>query len=370
MRVASHGAVLHVMGWRSQQYGSFERFLVALADACGRAGLSTHLVFNAPVASEAFLRDVNADVHAIPSPASPVDPRFPIRFARLVRRVRPSHLHVHFGPDSYQALAVAALARVPRRFATKRIVPARSRSSSLRHRWLAAQVERFFTVSESVRDDLVALGVPASKVEACYHGIDSDAYRPNPEAGRRTREALGIAADARVVLTTSHLRPGKGVEALPPLAAALSERPGGVVVLAAGAGPLANELRQEAARLGVPDGALRLLGVREDVPELLAASDLHLFPTTGTEGFASAPLEALSAGVPVVATAVSDVPRLLSEVAIVVAPGDLEGMVSACREVLDGVHGDLGARGRALVVEHLSVRRAAELHLEAYLRGR
>jgi glycosyltransferase involved in cell wall biosynthesis len=354
------------MGWRSQQYGSFERFLVALSRRSESLGMATHLVFNEPVASEAFVSDVHADVHVARSPANPLDPRFAAGLGRLLRRIRPTYLHVHFGTDAYHTLAVASAAGVPRRFATKRIVPAPSYVSGLRHRWLASRVERFFTVSARVKRALEALGVPSSKLEVCYHGVDPDAYRPDPDARRRTREALGISEDARVVLSTSHLRPGKGVEVLPTLAAELSERPGGVVVLAAGGGPLVEELRGEAGRLGLADDTLRFLGVREDIPDLLAAADLHLFPTSGTEGLGSSPIEALAAGVPVVATAVSDMEELISDVAKVVPPGDHEAIIAACQEVLEADRAELGRRGRELVAERLNVHRAAQQHIEAY----
>ena len=53
-------SIVHVMGWRSQQYGSFERFLVALARACGEAGAETYLFFPEPPASVRFAAEVVA----------------------------------------------------------------------------------------------------------------------------------------------------------------------------------------------------------------------------------------------------------------------------------------------------------------------
>jgi glycosyltransferase involved in cell wall biosynthesis len=356
-------AIVHVMGWPSQQYGSFERFLVALARDCARHGMQTHLVFPGPPAVAAFADDVPATIHTIPSPRGGLDPRFGGRLAHVLRHVGATHLHAHFGVDAYHALAVAAGRR---RFATKHITPGRSRVtfSGARHRWIAGRVERYFAVSRSVADDLVALGVPPARVEVSYLGVDAERYRPDPSARAAVRQELGVAADAPIVLSTSHLRPGKGVEALPLLAARLD-----AIVVAAGDGPLAAELEERGRALGVPPARLRLLGRRLDIPRLLAAADVLVFPSDGAEGLPLGPMEALAAGVPVVATEVSDLGPLLTDAALLVPPGDTGALTAACGNLLGDpdLRAQMGERGRSVVRERFSVRAAVEQHVARYL---
>lgn len=354
------------MGWRSQQYGSFERFLVALADRCQRDGASTTLVFQAPPVSTAFLEQVAADVVVLPGALTPADPRFARALARLLHERSASHLHAHFGSDAYASVAVARALGVRRRFTTKHITPAEGAISALRHRVLAAQVETFFTVSESVRQRVVGLGVPERKVVLCRLGVDVSAYRPGPDAGIAVRRQLGLVPGQRLVLSTSHLRPGKGVELLPLLAADLHD----VTVVLAGDGPLRPWLAAEAARLGLGP-RLRLLGVRQDVPDLLAAADLVVFPTTANEGLPLGPLEAVAAGVPLVASAVSDLPGLFGGLVDLVPPGSFEALRDACRHVLaDPAAALLRAEAAAAhLARELSVHQAAEVHAERYLSG-
>jgi len=364
-------AIVHVMGWRSQQYGSFERFLVALASRCAEQGAHTHLVFPATPASLAFAHDVPAEVHVIPSPMRASDPRFALRLAGVLQRVGATHLHAHFGMDAYQAVATAALLAVPARYATKHIAPGSSRRSlsRTRHRWLAARVRTFFAVSHHVREQLLALGVPSEKVEVCYLGVDPAAYRRSQLVRAEVRGELGIVDGSRLVLTTSHLRPGKGMEMLPRVTADLVGAGMNVTVLAAGDGPLRRQLEREARRRGLGRERLRLVGVREDVPRLLAAADLFLFPASGAEGLPLGPLEALAAGAPVVATAVSDLATLLRGSALLVAPGDPAALVAACRRLLgDPQLADaMRRRGRELVVGRLNVARAVDVHAQYYL---
>lgn len=372
-------SVVQVMGWRSRQYGSFERFLVALSRSAAARGVRSHFVFPAPPASARFLADAVADVHVLPPARGPVDPAAAARLAALLRRVGATGLHAHFGVDAYLALGVAAALRVDRRVTTKHITPSGSRASRLRHRWLAARVDTVFAVSQAVADRLAALGVPGSKISVAYLGVDPRTYRPDPATRAAVRGELGLPPERPLVLCTSHLRPGKGVELLPRLAADLADLanadgPGcpadrcfPAVVAVAGDGPLRSRLEEEARRLGLAD-RLRLLGVREDVPRLLAAADLYVFPTSGSEGMPLAPLEAMAAGVPVVATAVSDLPRLFPTAALV-PPGDPAAFADACRRALTDPAGSRRSaeRARRIVLERLTVDAAVQAHLGCYL---
>ena len=199
-----------------------------------------------------------------------------------------------------------------RRFATKHIVPATGRLSAARHRWLVRRVERLWAVSGEVAARLRDLGAAPPALEVCHLGVDPGVYRPDPAARLDARAELGLREGERLVLCTSHLRPGKGVEILPRLAGELAGDPGGVVVAVAGDGPL---------RERIGDGRVRMLGVREDVPRLLAAADVFVFPTAGSEGLGLGALEAAAAEVPVVASAVSDLPEILGDEAELVPRG-------------------------------------------------
>ena len=360
-------AVVHVMGWHSQQYGSFERFLVALAHSCERSSLDSHFVFPDAPDSHAFVRDAPAAIHLIPSPAGVSDPRFARRLGGLLRRLRPTHLHAHFGLDAYEALATAAALGISGRFTTKHITPSSSRASAVRHRLLAALVQAVFAVSSDVGDRLAFLGVPARKLEVVHLGVDTDAYRPDPTAGEALRAELGLAPGTRLVVSTSHLRPGKGVELLPGLAAALAAD--GVCVVVAGDGPLRAAVEAGARRLQLGADRIRLLGVREDVPRLLAAADVFVFPTIGSEGYPLGPLEALASARPIVASDVGDLGGSLAGAAEIVPPGDERALVAACRRLLADPAGAkaLGAAGRRLVTERFSTQRAADRYAAIYI---
>jgi glycosyltransferase involved in cell wall biosynthesis len=363
--------IVHVMGWVSQQRGSFERFLERLAARCEQEGARTHLVFPARPASDEFVQNVRADIHIVPLARHPFD-RTAIHGLRdVLARTGATHVHAHFGLDAIIAMQVAKRAGVARRFLTKHILPGNSRLTlaGLRHRWLARNAEVFFAVSDRVADALLAHGIPREKVVRVYLGVDTEAYRPDPARRAAARAMLGIGGE-RVVLCTSHLREGKGVELLPGLAAGLAQNPGDVAVLHAGGGPLRDSI--EVAAAAIPSRPLRLLGVRQDIPELLAAADLFVFPTTGNEGLPLGPIEAMAAGLPIVATTVSDLPRVAGDAMHLVPPSDAEALLKACRLLLanDADARALGNRARKAAEERFSVDAAVEAHVARYFASR
>jgi glycosyltransferase involved in cell wall biosynthesis len=204
---------------------------------------------------------------------------------------------------------------------------------------------------------------PAGEVHVLPNGVDLariEAARPREE----TRRALGIDADAPVLLTVGELTRRKNAMLLVDRVPLLAARFPGLVVLLAGAGREEAALRARAAALGVT-GAVRLLGFREDVPDLLAASDVLVHPSR-VEGFGYAVAEAMAAGLPVVATRASSLPEIVDDgvTGLLFAPEDgdaLERAVAAyvADPALRARHGTSGRmRARA---EFSSERRLVEL---------
>jgi glycosyltransferase involved in cell wall biosynthesis len=365
--------VLHVMGWPSVQYGSFERHLVAVARRCGEAGVVNHFAFAARPASPDFIRDAPAPIHILPSARHPADPRFALGLWRLLQRLRPTHLHAHHGIDAYHSLAVARLAGVPGRFFTKhntRSAPV-TRGARLRHQWLGAQCQLVFAVSQMACDSLAELGIPARKIRRIYQGVDCAAYRPDPARRAALRQSLGVGPADRVLISSSHLRPEKGIEMLPALTAALAVPGGRVMTIVLGEGELRAEIEGRAAALGLGPDRFRLLGRRLDVPDWLAAADLFVFTTTGRkEGFSSVVWEAAAAGVPaVVSQSITDFAEAFGDTVTFYPPGDEAALLARCRALLadPGLAERRAAAARDVVQRRFSREAGAETYLSAYL---
>lgn len=173
-------------------------------------------------------------------------------------------------------------------------------------------VDRFLAPSRYAVGQLVGLGLPADRVEALPH------YLPDERVAERSAADRGSFA-----LALGRLAPEKGFET-----AIAAARLAGVPLRVAGDGPLRARLAEEAARDG---GAVEMLG-RVDVAPLLAKAALCVVPSLGGETFGYAALEAMGAGVPVVASRTGALPELVGEERCV-PRADTEALAAAMDEI-------------------------------------
>ncbi|PWC62802.1 hypothetical protein TSH7_09065 [Azospirillum sp. TSH7] len=215
--------------------------------------------------------------------------RIPGQFAGLIR-----HIPV---VNSFHALAPSPLPFPDRPHALARIV--RQRMTRLGNRALLnLNLARLVAVSEAVRASQSAwLSLPADRIRVIHNGLPlgdpMDAHRNEVRAG------LGIAGRYPVIVNVGRLVEGKGQRLLIPMMETLTRRWPQACLLVAGEGedrPLLERMITQ-ARL---ERHVQLLGQRFDVPMLLAASDIFI-SASHYEGFGLAVLEAMAAGLPVVA---------------------------------------------------------------------
>lgn len=148
-------------------------------------------------------------------------------------------------------------------------------------------------VSEAMRRDMIALGLPAGRIHVHHTGVDRTMFHPRDRA--RLKAELGI--EGPLVVTAGNLIPLKR-QAL--LIEAMRELPG--YLLIAGDGPEHGRLSAHIARAGL-EGRVRLLGhlPHADLPRLFAAADVFAL-ASASEGLANVWVEALACGTPIVIT--------------------------------------------------------------------
>jgi glycosyltransferase involved in cell wall biosynthesis len=260
----------------------------------------------------------------------------------LKRRVRAFAPHVvvaHGGNPLRFAAAAGLQKRAPIVYIRVSAVspdlrtPARSRSL----RWAYGKVTAFVAVSGSLRDELVEVfGVPASRIRVIPNGRLRPPI-PTPQARAALRRSFGIGPDEVMVVWAGRFVPEKDPLAAVRLGERLATRAARARLVILGGGPLDAEVRAAVER--GPGARLVLAGIREDAPAVIAASDL-LVSTSLTEGAPGVFVEALLAGVPVVAHDMGGVRDVISERTGALVPlGDEAGLASAVAHLVD--HDDL-----------------------------
>jgi glycosyltransferase involved in cell wall biosynthesis len=225
------------------------------------------------------------------------------------------------------------------------------RTDHLRYR--IAPPERFEVIPSGV--DLARFEAARTQsTRALEEGEGTGAHHGPAATSAAARLSLGLPPEGPLVGCVARLVPVKGVryllEAVPAIRAAV---PGARVVFV-GDGPLREEMEQAARAQGL-DGAAVFMGLRDDVPALLPRFDVAVLPSLN-EGQGRAAVEALAAGVPVVASRVSGLQDVVQDGATgrLVAPGDAGALAQAVIGLLrdPALRRSMSARARASVAAY------------------
>lgn len=229
--------------------------------------------------------------------------------ASWFRDSKPDVVHVHSGAW-LKGVTGARQGRVPRIvFTLHGIYPVEPWYVPIFGRIASRRTDHGVAVSETLREYLIRRGMKRAHTSVIPNGVDCDRFRAQPDRGRALREELAIPADAFVVGTVSRLHPVKNQALLlEAFDRARRELPGSLLLLV-GEGELRDELEQRAKQLGMND-SVRFLGFSADPSALYHVFDLFVLSSL-IEGTSMSALEAMSSGVPVLATAVGGTPELL-----------------------------------------------------------
>jgi glycosyltransferase involved in cell wall biosynthesis len=287
-----------------------------------------------------------------------------LELTRLVRRLRPDVVHASSSKAGALGRVAAYLAGVRVRvftvhgWAFAAVRGPRSRLYRLADRTLRPLTTVTICVSERERTlGLAARTCDAERTVVIRTGIDAGP-RPHarPDSEPPTIVSVGRLQAPKDTVTLLH---------------ALASLPSGFgTALLVGEGPERPGAEALIRRLGLAH-SVSLLGDREDVPQLLAASQVFVL-STRSEGLPVSILEAMAAGLPVVATGVGGVPELVvdGETGLLVRPGDPAALAAALRRLLEDpeLRRKLGAAGRARVGTHFTLDSFHEAHVAVYRR--
>jgi glycosyltransferase involved in cell wall biosynthesis len=286
--------------------------------------------------------------------ASEVDVRSALRLAGLLRAHRIQVVHAHKGKARTLAMLAGLLTPLPV------LVLNRGVSFPLgplnRLGYTTRRVTAIVAVCESIKRRLVDAGVPPDKIEVIYSGTDTDRFHPGVD-GAAVRAELGLAP-GDFLITQVGVRSRKGNADVLDAMARLAPREPRVRLLIVGARNTTDLLDQAHAR-GIRD-RVHVLGYREDIPQILRASDCCVDASWEGHGLTGALREALAVATPVVATDLEGNPELVQHGAtgLLVPPRDVAALAAAIQILASDrvAAGAMGRAGRELVVARFSTR--------------
>jgi glycosyltransferase involved in cell wall biosynthesis len=216
-----------------------------------------------------------------------------------------------------------------------------------RIRWAADRAAAVIAVSARLRDALVDIGVPPSRVVVLRNGVDPSIFYPEDAAAARRRLQL---PEGPLAVCVGNLVPEKGFE----LAIEMLRHVGGLRLVIVGDGPLRGELATLANRIGVAERLAFLPVMRQaQLRSVYSAADVLMLTST-REGWPNVVLESLACGTPVAALDVGAVGDMLTDPAIgrIVPVRDAPELAKAVRDLLE--RGTDRSEQRRRACEHAS----------------
>jgi len=274
------------------------------------------------------------------------DLRVLLRLARLLRRERIQILFTFMFHPTLLGRIVGRLYRVPVRISSERVMAWEGRGRRLLNRWTVPLATHVVAVSDRVAAYAAReFRIPPDRLSTIVNGVDLDHFRPVP----RDRHA-----GPPVIGCTARLHRKNDHATLLQAFARLSARWPEARLLLVGHGPEEPRLRTLADALGVSP-RVDFLGEQPDVAPYLKQMDLYVQASVA-EGMPNSVLEAMAAGLPVVATAVGGTPEVVldGQTGLLVAPGDPSALADAMFTLLANprLAERFGRAGRARVEAH------------------
>ena len=317
------------------------------------SGLNPALVVNSVAAPPEFLSDAADARNLFASVPLAITPKLSASDWHLAKRL--AHVQPQFSDivhaHGLRAAWVAALACRRRPFPliwTAHNAVAPGLAARLAVSFVGWHCQKIAAVSQSVADSILACGVSPAKLQVIPNGVDTSRFASADTHRAAARASFSLPETAFVVVSAARLSPEKGIDVL--LEAARLRKQ--MTFLIAGDGPQRADLARDLP-LNVT-----LLGPLADIRPLLAAADIFAMPSR-REGQGIAALEAMAAGVPLVASRVGGLAEMLAdgETGLLVSPGDPDALAAAfSRLQSDGrLRGNLAESALALVQSRYSL---------------
>lgn len=326
------------------------------------------VVLVCPKGSSVYRHATDAGLEVIAVPLrTDLDLSFVLRLYKIVKRLKPDlvHLHSRRGADIMGGLAARA-AKAPTVILSRRI------DNPVRHNFVSKLkygplCDHIIAISDGVSNALTEGRVDPSKITRVHSAIDAKRYQVEGVQSS-IRSELGIGGKTNIIAIIAQLIDRKGHRFLFQAAPKILEEFPDTVFLVLGEGRLEKELHDLAESLGIRDKVV-FAGFRDDIPEILSVVTLLVHPAI-MEGLGVSILQAMSAGVPVIATNVGGIPEAVRHdvSGILIPPRDSDAISSAVKRLLSSpdLRASMGTASRRIVESEFSVDGMVEGVLTVY----
>lgn len=353
--------ILHVETGR-HYYGGPQQ-VIYLMRALGARGVEGTLVCPPGSGIDAAARAESIPVRNLFC-AGDLDLPFAYRLTQYVNETKPDLVHCHSRRGADVLGGLAASFTDTRAVVSRRVDNTEMRlAAALRYR----PFDKIIAISNAVAAVLADRGIDPHRIEVILDAVDVDRFS-EPVDRAAVRRMFGIPETAFFVAAAGQLIARKGHRYLIDATAELVAAGAPIRVVIFGVGPEDDDLRAQAATLGLED-TVQFAGFRDDLDDLMGGFDLFAHPALA-EGLGVVTLKAQAAGVPVVGFEAGGLAEAVEHgvSGLLVPAGDGSALALAIRSLMDddAMRARLGAAGRDRMRAQFSIESMADRHIELY----
>lgn len=293
-------------------------------------------------------------------------------FLSALKKENPSLIHAHFGPSALEILPIAKRLAIPmvttfHGFDASKLLIDKNYTNQLKDLFSYSYV---LTVSESMKNQLIAFGAPRNRTKCAYIGVPVEKFKQQ----NRTPLLKKFRANEEIIfLQVSNFVEKKGHQYTLAAFSELLDFYSDAKLLFAGDGPLREQMEALATELNIRH-AIEFLGHKNtnDVIELMKNADcfVHHSITSSNgdkEGIPTVLMEAMASGLPVISTIHAGIPELVQTQVngYLVEEKDIRAYVSSLRTVLED-DGIIGINARETIEEKFNMDKQIKLLIATY----
>jgi glycosyltransferase involved in cell wall biosynthesis len=350
---------------RSLNVGGAERQLIALAKALIKKDFNiTVLTFYSGGALEEDLKDSGIKLISLEKRGRWDVLGFLWRLIHHIKEIQPDVVHGYLGTANILTVLLKPL--FPK---TKMIWGVRASNVDFsRYDWLSGLNFKLECLLSPLADLIIVNsnagktyhidhGFPSEKVVVVPNGIDTERFKPDPDARIKIRKEWRISDDTILIGLVARLDPMKDHPTFLKAAALLSKEREDIRFVCVGTGSetYTQKLYYLANELGISDKVI-WAGERNDMPAVYNALDIACSSSSYGEGFPNVVGEAMACGVPCVVTDVGDSAWIVGDTGIVVPPKNPHALAVGWKSILEINRREMGIKSRSRIIERFSIK--------------
>lgn len=358
--------------------GGVERQVLYLVDGMTALGHEVQIVVLRDSSNKSVFRS-SVPTHSLGMTKSPIGIlRSFWRARQLIREFKPDVIHSHMFHACIFTRLLKLVAPIPYLVCTPHLsfTPLNRTEGGKSHILAYRVTDRLANLTTNVGEEATksfvrAGATPASRIRTVYNGFDTVTFHPDRSRRKHLREELGISDEHFLWLAAGRLSPQKDYpNMITAFQTVVAAHPNSRLYIA-GNGPLEEDCRKLVSSLG-SDEAVKFIGARSDMPDLMAAADGYVM-SSAWEGLPMVIGEAMASGLPAVATDCGGVAELIGDAGWLVPPEDpvalAEGMIKVAAMPLSQRIA-IGSKARERICNTFSLTGKCEEWITLYSAGK